>query len=428
MENSGFNITVINGNNATIHSTSSSSDENKWIINHDNNRTFFISNLTIEGFNTAVENLNGSCVFNNVIFKNNKKNYFFQRDDGGAIINAGLVICNNCTFINNYAKNGGAVFNQGMLILENTTFKDNKGYHKGNDVLNVDQGIVIVNNRMISGSEGNITYVKSISTAVSSIVVSLAVIGTVAIAAAATIITGGLAGLAVGAGAAVGAGVILGGIAAGIITSNQYNLQFNRITTTIEIISTCVAVGLIATGAAYLSYGKKNTEVILTSKDSNGGTVESNDNNLDSFKSEKKMNFHVVTEKINTEVSNELNDYIQTDFTDDFKRQNIKTDVPLTDEHAQVLGDTIDVLLRDTPAKGLSKCKDIFLISVNKIENPKFPVPYDGSFGTMVEVKVYFNQNLKIPYVEFTAALSTPQVSRTQIVPCTLKVNCLVDL
>ena len=104
MENSGFNITVINGNNATIHSTSSSSDENKWIVNHDNNRTFFISNLTIDGFNTAVENLNGSCVFNNVLFKNNKKDYFFQRDDGGAIVNAGLVICNNCTFINNYCR------------------------------------------------------------------------------------------------------------------------------------------------------------------------------------------------------------------------------------------------------------------------------------------------------------------------------------
>ena len=60
MENSGFNITIINGNNATIHATSSSSDENKLIVNHDNIRTFFMSNLTIEGFNTAVENLNGS--------------------------------------------------------------------------------------------------------------------------------------------------------------------------------------------------------------------------------------------------------------------------------------------------------------------------------------------------------------------------------
>ena len=143
-----------------------------------------------------------------------------------------------------------------MLILENTSFKDNIGYHKGNDVLNVDQGIVILNNRMISGSEGNITYVKSISTAVSSIIGGLAVIFTFGAAFAVTVLTGGLAGLAVGAGVAVGGGVIFGGIAAKIITSNQYNLQFNRITTTLAVIGTCVIVGLIAAGAAYLSHGK----------------------------------------------------------------------------------------------------------------------------------------------------------------------------
>ena len=227
--------------------------------------------LTIEGFNTAVEYLNGSCVFNNVLFKNNKKNYFFQRDDGGAIINAGLVICNNCTFINNYAKNGGAVFNQGMLILENTTFKDNKGYHKGNNVLNVDQGIVILNNKMISGSKSNITYVKSISPIISTIVKGLAVISTVAIAATVTVVTvvtGGLAGLAAGAGAAVGAGVILGGVAAGIITSNQYNLQFNRIATTVEIISACVMVGVISVILAqgYAAVGGSSGPIVLNSK------------------------------------------------------------------------------------------------------------------------------------------------------------------
>ncbi|WP_295621087.1 hypothetical protein [uncultured Methanobrevibacter sp.] len=252
MENSGFNITVINGNNATIHATSSSSDENKWIVNHDNNRTFFISNLTIEGFNTVIENLNGSCVFNNVLFQNNKKDYTFQRDDGAALINAGLVICNNCTFINNYAKNGGAVFNQGMLILENTTFKDNIGYRQGNDVLNVDQGIVILNNKIISGSEGNITYVKSISTAVSTIIAGLAIIATAAVASTAVVCTFGVAGfvmgtgLAVGASTALGAGLIFGSIAANMIASNQYNLQFNRITTTVEVIASCVIAGTIA--------------------------------------------------------------------------------------------------------------------------------------------------------------------------------------
>ena len=303
MENSGFNITVINGNNATIHATSSSSDENKWIVNHDNNRTFFISNLTIEGFNTAVENLNGSCVFNNVLFKNNKKDYTFQRDDGAAIINAGLVICNNCTFINNYAKNGGAIFNQGMLILENATFKDNTGYHKGNDVLNVDQGIVIVNNKVISGSEGNITYVESISSVVTGLIAGAAAILTAVAVVTVVVCTFGTAGLAVGVGAAglaagagaatgtsgaaifavgagtaVGAALIFGGIASKIITSNQYNLQFNRITTTVEVIGACAIVGLIAAATVYAAYACKNP--IQEKGSENNEIINKNTNNI----------------------------------------------------------------------------------------------------------------------------------------------------
>ena len=90
-----------------------------------------------------------------------------------------------------------------MLILENTTFKDNTGYHKGNDVLNVDQGIVIVNNKLISGSEGNIKYVESMSTVVSAIIVSAAAILTAVAVVTVVVCTFGTGIFAVGAGAAV---------------------------------------------------------------------------------------------------------------------------------------------------------------------------------------------------------------------------------
>ncbi len=66
--------------------------------------------------------------------------------------------------------------------------------------------------------------------------------------------TSGAAVLAVGAGTALGAGLIFGGVAAKIITSNQYNLQFNRITTTVEVIGACVMVGLFVATVAYSAY------------------------------------------------------------------------------------------------------------------------------------------------------------------------------
>ena len=53
-----------------------------------------------------------------------------------------------------------------------------------------------------------------------------------------------------------------------IITSNQYNLQFNRITTTVEVIGACVIVGLVVATVAYSAYACKSpVEVAVEGKD-----------------------------------------------------------------------------------------------------------------------------------------------------------------
>ncbi|WP_296891341.1 hypothetical protein, partial [uncultured Methanobrevibacter sp.] len=174
---------------------------------------------------------------------------------------------------------------------------------KGNDVLNVDQGIVIVNNKLISGSEGNITYVKSISTAVSGFIAGVAVILTAAVAVAALVSsfgTGifavcavcagavedatGVAIFAVGASATVGGCLIFGVNAALIITSFQYNLQFNRIATTVKVISSCAIVGLFITGAVSAYACKsliKEEEIMMEDEVSvNSENIVKNTNNI----------------------------------------------------------------------------------------------------------------------------------------------------
>lgn len=89
-------------------------------------KTFYAYNIILEGFNTVIENMGGECMFDHVCFRNNKMDYLVDRDWGAAILNAGLCICNQCSFENNYAKNGGAIFNQGILILDNCTFAGNE--------------------------------------------------------------------------------------------------------------------------------------------------------------------------------------------------------------------------------------------------------------------------------------------------------------
>ena len=54
--------------------------------------------------------MGGDCLFNDVNFHHNRIDYRIDRDWGAAILNTGNVICINCHFSDNYAKNGGAIF------------------------------------------------------------------------------------------------------------------------------------------------------------------------------------------------------------------------------------------------------------------------------------------------------------------------------
>ena len=248
-ENNGFNIILINGNGATIHASSGDRDENKWFVNQ-YNQTFAVSNLTVEGFNIAIENLNGTCIFNNVHFNNNRMDYLTDRDDGAAILNAGTVICTNCTFTNNYAKNGGAIFSQGLLILENCTFKNNKGYGTGNDVLNVDEGVVVLNGKRLSGAEGPVEFVESISATQTALITAVCAVGVVAASILFTcvgfIASGGNIVIAITVGICVGVAVagILGVSGAYSISSHQYNLNYNRKATFIAFTTAMAALAV----------------------------------------------------------------------------------------------------------------------------------------------------------------------------------------
>ena len=111
----GYDIILIDGHNSTILGSAKETTEYTWA--NIGNSFLYVNNINIEGFNNAIIN-RGFCNLNNVILKDNKMKYTFDRDWGAGILNAGYCICNNCSFINNYASKGGAVFSQGEIYLE----------------------------------------------------------------------------------------------------------------------------------------------------------------------------------------------------------------------------------------------------------------------------------------------------------------------
>ena len=247
----GYNVININGNGSTIHAETKPREEFKWAITAEGDYTLTASNIKVEGFNTAIVN-NGICILNNVTLHNNKMDYICERDDGAAMLNSGFVIANDCTFTDNYAKNGGAIFSQGQLILNNCTYNDNTGYGTGNDILNVDKGSVFINGKEIKGSQGTVTYVESISDTATALISAVAGVGTVLLGVAsgaiAFVLSGGNVVVAVAVGVAAGAAIggIVGTAAARAITSGQYNLAYDRVSTAIQLIRGCVVLGIEA--------------------------------------------------------------------------------------------------------------------------------------------------------------------------------------
>lgn len=239
----GYNTITIMGNGSTIRGGAGDRDEKKWVVIDDNEVQFITNDLTISGFNTAVECLKGTCYFNNVNFNGNRMDYWIDRDWGAAILNTGVIICNNCSFTNNYAKYGGAVFNQGYLALNNCTFKGNTAYgDKGDNVCVGDGGVVKINNENVTKSNTIVYFAESISTSTATWMTVVSVVGSFAIGFLAGVITANpIAGIAIGF--AVGAAI--GTFTAAEIISSNYDINYNRLTTCLFVIGGSAAAGAL---------------------------------------------------------------------------------------------------------------------------------------------------------------------------------------
>ena len=240
-QNMGFDIVYIDGHYCTIYGDSDLRDEHRFASLSEEKYIFEVTNIVLWNFNNAIINDGGYCICENAIFKENHMNYIIDQDFGAAILNSGLTICNNCSFINNSCSRGGAIFNQGSLILNNYYFGGNGAYMVGDDVLNVDKGQVFLNGDEIIGSFEYVKYKKSISSTLTKVLKW----GSVAI----SFVVGVVVGIvtkspAIGLAAGAGTGLVLGIVASCIINSFTYDMHYNPLKNTIFIIGVNVAAGI----------------------------------------------------------------------------------------------------------------------------------------------------------------------------------------
>ena len=247
-EKRGFDTININGHGSTIKISSGDRDEEKW-AKLTAGYTLGVSDLTVSGFNTAIENLGGTCILRSVWLENNRMDYWIDRDWGAAILNGGICVCTDCSFINNYCSNGGAIFNQGNLTLIDCYFSDNKAYRHGDNILNVDEGVVTIDGEVIKGSSGYVKYVKSIDDVTSFFVHVVSyglsfVIGVMVGALTANPVIGTIAGAGVGA--------LIGTIASVYLIKNTYDINYSRLKTCLLLIGGCALSGALG---GYLGAG-----------------------------------------------------------------------------------------------------------------------------------------------------------------------------
>ncbi|WP_296891105.1 hypothetical protein [uncultured Methanobrevibacter sp.] len=237
-----YDIVHIDGHGSTIIGSAEERTEYKWANIGSN--MLYVNNMTIKGFNNAIVN-RGFCSLDNVILRDNKMDYGVDRDWGAAILNAGYCVCNNCSFINNYASKGGAVFSQGEIHFNNCTFSDNKGYRFGDNVFNVDKGKVFFDNREIILDENNKTWDNGLVTYRDSIsvgwVTAASVAGSFVLGAVIGFFSGG-SGLGVVGSGITGCG--LGIISYLLVNSYYYDINFNVKGYAIGVIIRSVTAGI----------------------------------------------------------------------------------------------------------------------------------------------------------------------------------------
>lgn len=238
-----FDVLNIDGHGSYISGSYDKTEEEKWVILGEGD-VFSAYNLTISGFNTAVENMGGQCVFYNMVFSYNKMDYWIQRDWGAAILNTGLITCVNCDFSNNFAKNGGAIFNQGMLVLQDCYFSGNKAYGEGDDICIGDGGQIVVDGVSITGNGqcSIVEFPESMSLTESTLVTMLCVATSFIVGTFVGLLTANAA-LGIIAGGAVGA--LIGTAGAAWIISEHYDVNFDRMTTLATLVCSCAGAGAL---------------------------------------------------------------------------------------------------------------------------------------------------------------------------------------
>ncbi len=238
-ESSPFDMLNINGCQSKIKGSYEARNEDKWVVLQPGD-TFGASNITLEGFNTVIENMGGSCMFVNVHFNNNRMDYIIERDWGAAILNTGVVTCINCSFTNNYAKNGGAIFNQGLLVLVNTTFAGNEGYGDGDNVCVGEGGRVIINDKEIKSDTSIVYFADGLDLLESTFIGVGAALLSFVVGAVVGFFT---ANPAIGIGVGLLVGAALGTGAAAIIISNTYDVNLDRTKVLLTLMIGCAFSG-----------------------------------------------------------------------------------------------------------------------------------------------------------------------------------------
>lgn len=159
--------------------------------------------------------------------------YMFDRDWGAAIINTGEVICKDCLFALNYAKNGGAIFNQGMVIIENCSFEGNHAYGLGDDICIGDGGRVMIDGKFVGSENKHVVFAESMSDTESFMLslgtyVTIFVAGFIISAFTLNPALGLATALAIGMAAGAAIGAVIGAAASAYIISDHYDVNFNR--------------------------------------------------------------------------------------------------------------------------------------------------------------------------------------------------------
>ncbi len=148
-----YGLLLINGAGARVFVQNQHDDDTTKFLTVASRGNVRINDLTLEGFNIALDN-SGKLLVINSIFNNNKVDYRFKEDYGGAIVNKGSLTVFNSTFTNNYGKYAGAIYSAGNAMILLSTFSANKGYHasKNVDIYNKDG---YVDDIIISGPAHN---------------------------------------------------------------------------------------------------------------------------------------------------------------------------------------------------------------------------------------------------------------------------------